>query len=110
MKKIIEYFTIEEARANYPYRALKITHEDKIRVCQQDNQHKEAVDVCPFCDICGKEICDEYGNFEGISIEQHWGYSSSKDLEYHELDLCEKCYDAKLLALVRAFGTIREYS
>ncbi len=31
---------------------------------------------------------------EGIcSVDTTWGYFSGKDLEKHEFDLCEECYD-----------------
>lgn len=98
MKRTIEYFTIEEARANFPHRALIISRQnDKILV------------ECQFCDVCGEDLIDIYGNVEGIAISQCWGFESNKDLERHELDLCEKCYDKELLQLVKKFGRISEY-
>ena len=44
---------------------------------------------------CGKSMKIQNGMLlEGIcSVDTTWGYFSGKDLEKHEFDLCEECYD-----------------
>lgn len=47
-----------------------------------------------LCDRCGKSCRDNMDmNFEHARIEACWGFCSNKDLEHHEIDLCEACYD-----------------
>ena len=48
-----------------------------------------------FCNCCGKSMKIQNGMLlEGIcSVDTTWGYFSGKDLEKHEFDLCEECYD-----------------
>ena len=41
------------------------------------------------CNQCGKLIKTDY-----LKITKEWGYFSGKDLEIHEINLCEECYDA----------------
>ena len=47
------------------------------------------------CNCCGKSMKIQNGMLlEGIcSVDTTWGYFSGKDLEKHEFDLCEECYD-----------------
>lgn len=47
------------------------------------------------CNCCGKSMKIQNGMLlEGIcSVNTTWGYFSGKDLEKHEFDLCEECYD-----------------
>lgn len=47
------------------------------------------------CNCCGRELkLVEDGLAEGIcSVDTCWGYFSGKDLERHQFDLCENCYD-----------------
>ena len=47
------------------------------------------------CNCCGKNMKIQNGMLlEGIcSVDTTWGYFSGKDLEKHEFDLCEECYD-----------------
>ena len=47
------------------------------------------------CNCCGKSMKIQNGMLlEGIcSVDTIWGYFSGKDLEKHESDLCEECYD-----------------
>lgn len=47
------------------------------------------------CNCCGKSMKIQNGMLlEGIcSVDMTWGYFSGKDLEKHEFDLCEECYD-----------------
>ncbi|MGN0399689.1 MAG: hypothetical protein ACI4EO_06140 [Blautia sp.] len=49
-----------------------------------------------YCNRCGKKIRLEDGRIEeGIFHGKvTWGYFSGKDMERHEFDLCEDCYDA----------------
>ena len=39
-----------------------------------------------ICDICGKSCIDEHSNWSA-----NWGYSSHKDGETWDCDLCEDC-------------------
>ncbi len=55
------------------------------------------------CNQCGKEILlnqpsvpeyeDEFTKAAFLSVDQSWGYGSQYDLEHHEFDLCESCYE-----------------
>ena len=47
------------------------------------------------CNCCGKSMKIQNGMLlEGIcSVDTIWGYFSGKDLEKHEFDLCEECFD-----------------
>ena len=47
-----------------------------------------------FCDSCGKSCNTEYG-FEYMELTANWGFSSNKDLERWEAQICEKCVDEK---------------
>ena len=57
---------------------------------QKHNELEAAV-----CNCCGKSMKIQNGMLlEGIcSVDTTWGYFSGKDLEKHEFDLCEECYD-----------------
>ncbi len=48
-----------------------------------------------FCNVCGKELKIERGILkEGVfEATQEWGYFSNKDIEVHQFDICEHCYD-----------------
>ncbi len=54
-----------------------------------------------ICNCCKKVIQmeDYHSRTEYLHVEKAWGYSSNKDGERQEFDLCEPCYDA----LVRKF-------
>ncbi len=54
-------------------------------------RHKEKI----FCNKCGKEIVrDQHGNISDyLHVKKQWGYFSDKDMEIHEWNLCEECYD-----------------
>jgi len=48
------------------------------------------------CNCCGKTLL-QTGQFlaeDAVSIRKEWGYFSAKDLEIHEMIICEACYDA----------------
>lgn len=47
------------------------------------------------CNSCGKELREENGILQedALIINKEWGYFSHKDLELHNLVLCEECYD-----------------
>lgn len=55
-----------------------------------------------FCNVCGKELKIERGILrEGVfEATQEWGYFSDKDLEVHEFDICELCYDKMIDSFV----------
>ena len=48
-----------------------------------------------FCNVCSKELKIERGILkEGVfAATQEWEYFSEKDLEIHQFDMCEQCYD-----------------
>lgn len=47
------------------------------------------------CNMCGREINQEFNEKreDCVRIVKDWGYFSSKDLQTHEIILCEECYD-----------------
>ena len=47
------------------------------------------------CNCCGKMIKTERGvpKEDMLNIVKDWGYFSNKDMERHEIVLCEACYD-----------------
>ena len=47
------------------------------------------------CNQCGRVLRIEKGILkeDALIIKKEWGYFSKKDLEVHELVLCEACYD-----------------
>ena len=53
-----------------------------------------------YCNRCGKKMRLENGILEeGIFHGKvTWGYFSEKDMEQHEFDLCEACYDKMIQA------------
>lgn len=50
-----------------------------------------------ICNGCGKKIDPDRMDY--LNIKKDWGYFSKKDLEIHEFNLCEECYDQILLKL-----------
>lgn len=54
-----------------------------------------------FCNKCGREIRQENGILKEdiFTAKKEWGYFSEKDLEIHDFQLCETCYDG----LVKTF-------
>lgn len=55
-----------------------------------------------YCNKCGKEIIrDVHGNYpDHLHVEKQWGFFSDKDMEIHEWNLCEECYDKFLKKFV----------
>jgi hypothetical protein len=49
-----------------------------------------------FCNKCGNEIQkDKIGIMpDFLGVKKEWGFFSEKDMELHQWDLCEACYDA----------------
>jgi ribosomal-protein-alanine N-acetyltransferase len=49
-----------------------------------------------FCNKCGNEIQkDKIGIMpDFLEVKKEWGFFSEKDMELHQWDLCEACYDA----------------
>lgn len=47
------------------------------------------------CNGCGKKLSmkNDILQEDALIIKKEWGYFSHKDLEIHEIVLCEKCYD-----------------
>ena len=64
-----------------------------MKIIQQVMQDK-VIDIT--CDICGKSCLDKGEmnlEYAEISVPGGWGFYSSKDMEYHECQMCENCYD-----------------
>lgn len=63
------------------------------------------------CDFCKRLVHDEGdGECQAIpyaTIKVAWGYGSQHDLEKHECDICEECYDTIVLPHV---SSKREYT
>jgi hypothetical protein len=64
-------------------------------------EKEDVVDI--ICDICGKSVKTEFDDYEYALLSARWGYSSSKDEEYHEVCLCEACYD-RVIAYIESMG------
>lgn len=49
-----------------------------------------------YCNRCGKKITNhrQSDHTDYLHVEKKWGYFSGKDMEMHEWNLCESCYDA----------------
>ena len=72
-------------------------------------EKEDLIDI--ICDICGKSTKTEFDDYEYAELSARWGYSSSKDEEYHEVCLCEKCYD-QVTSYIESLGgkvAIRSY-
>ncbi len=48
-----------------------------------------------ICNSCGRtlEKKDDVLQEDALFIKKEWGYFSEKDLQVHEMVICEKCYD-----------------
>lgn len=48
-----------------------------------------------ICNMCGRKLNEKIGanREECVRIIKDWGYFSKKDLQTHEIILCEQCYD-----------------
>lgn len=48
-----------------------------------------------ICNVCGIKIVMEHGVFKADMFEakKEWGYFSKYDLEVHQFNMCEECYD-----------------
>lgn len=51
-----------------------------------------------FCDVCG-ESCKREVDYEYATLKASWGYDSNKDLQIHNIQLCESCFDKTILFL-----------
>lgn len=58
------------------------------------------------CDICNKSCKDHIDNMESASLTAYWGYSSKKDGQNYDLDICESCFDKTLEFLVKLKGSV----
>ena len=65
----------------------------------KDEQVTQKVPSKMVCDRCGVTTTNKYGGGLGvgeidmIEVRHEYGYGSTKDGEYIEFDLCEKCLD-----------------
>lgn len=58
------------------------------------------------CDICNKSCKDHIDNMESASLTAYWGYSSKKDGQNYDLDICESCFDKTLEFLAKLKGSM----
>lgn len=58
------------------------------------------------CDICGKNCKDHMGNFENASLTAYWGFTSKKDSQQYDIDICENCFDKTLDFFAKLKGKI----
>lgn len=67
-----------------------------MRIYSEQQELQEVV-----CNMCQKHLTVEQGILkEGCcSIEQHFGYFSTRDGQTEKFDLCEACYDTVTNAL-----------
>lgn len=56
--------------------------------CKREDQSKDSVEY--------SANNAHYKAFDYAEMKSHWGYWSRKDLESHEIVLCEDCYDETL--------------
>lgn len=78
----------------------------KIDVIRKDEKgtvlSTEKVDMVDsiVCNRCAREVWNsssfdsDPNQDEWFKAENHWGYNSPWDLEFHEWDLCQTCYKA----------------
>jgi|SRR5262252_2565917 len=63
------------------------------------------------CDICGKSCnASEDGRYEAHErayLFARWGYYSRKDMQIHECDMCEDCYDRVMEYIETLGGKVR---
>lgn len=57
------------------------------------------------CDICNKSCKDCHENMESASLTAYWGYSSKKDGQQYEVDICENCFDKTLEFFAKLKGS-----
>lgn len=62
----------------------------------EEKMIKDTVLTKVYCNKCGKLIFDHDTKKKSdyLSLTKEWGYFSNKDMEIHNFDLCEACYDA----------------
>lgn len=54
---------------------------------------KRKVEDKVFCDICGQSCTlDQFGS-EYATLEAQWGYSSKRDGQKFDIQICEKCFE-----------------
>lgn len=56
-----------------------------------------------YCNACGRKLNSREGILQedALIIRKNWGYFSRKDLEVHELVICEDCYDSMIAGFAR---------
>lgn len=47
-----------------------------------------------YCNQCGQPIANKnLPKSDYIKVRKIWGYFSNKDMQIHEFNICESCYD-----------------
>lgn len=57
------------------------------------------------CDVCGKNCKDGLENIESALLTAYWGFTSKKDGQNYEIDICEECFDKTLEYLSKLKGS-----
>jgi len=62
---------------------------------REENETKEvAVIKDVLCNKCGVScLCHTTCGFSYASLNVHWGYGSTRDMEVHEAQLCQNCWE-----------------
>lgn len=55
-----------------------------------------------YCNACGKKLILENGLLKEdvFKAVKEWGYFSKRDLEVHQFNICEECYDKLIESFV----------
>lgn len=64
---------------------------------RKEDERMENAKQC--CNACGKQLKFENGILKEdvFEVTKEWGYFSKKDLEVHQFNICENCYN-KMIA------------
>lgn len=62
---------------------------------KRTNNVKNSFETPLRCNCCGREIKSENGILieDAFEATKEWGYFSSRDMDVHQFNLCEECYD-----------------
>lgn len=71
---------------------------------------KAEIRVC--CNLCGREL-EHHGEIlleDFIQVSKQWGYFSEHDLEMHQFNICEHCYNTleKYFKIPVTVGKVKE--
>ena len=81
---------------------IKMTKRNQLKIAKQIMMEDAAVlnklanNTVMYCDVCGECCTDETYGTESATLSAQWGYSSNKDGDTYNVDLCESCFDATI--------------